>query len=60
MNFGFLLFNNLEELDLVEPWELVSIRNCAQRSHGPRIYQIKIRTCPITEGTGAHLLSPNV
>lgn len=25
MNFGFLLFNNLEELDLVGPWELVSI-----------------------------------
>jgi transcriptional regulator GlxA family with amidase domain len=25
MNFGFLLFNNLEELDLVGPWEMISI-----------------------------------
>lgn len=25
MNFGFLLFNDLEELDLVGPWELVSM-----------------------------------
>jgi transcriptional regulator GlxA family with amidase domain len=25
MNFGFLLFNNLEELDLVGPWEMVSM-----------------------------------
>ena len=25
MNFGFLLFNDMEELDLVGPWELVSI-----------------------------------
>ena len=22
MNFGFLLFNNLEELDFVGPWEM--------------------------------------
>ena len=25
MNFGFLLFENLEELDLVGPWEMISI-----------------------------------
>jgi transcriptional regulator GlxA family with amidase domain len=25
MNFGFLLFNDLEELDLVGPWEMISI-----------------------------------
>jgi transcriptional regulator GlxA family with amidase domain len=25
MNFGFLLFNDLEELDLVGPWEIISI-----------------------------------
>jgi transcriptional regulator GlxA family with amidase domain len=25
MNFGFLLFNNLEELDLVGPWEMISM-----------------------------------
>jgi len=25
MNFGFLLFDDLEELDLVGPWEMVSI-----------------------------------
>jgi hypothetical protein len=27
MNFGFLLFDNLEELDLVGPWEIISIFN---------------------------------
>jgi hypothetical protein len=26
MNFGFLLFDDLEELDLVGPWEIISIR----------------------------------
>ncbi len=25
MNFGFLLFNDLEELDLVGPWEIISM-----------------------------------
>jgi transcriptional regulator GlxA family with amidase domain len=25
MNFGFLLFNDLEELDLVGPWEMISM-----------------------------------
>jgi transcriptional regulator GlxA family with amidase domain len=25
MNFGFLLFNDLEELDLVGPWEIISV-----------------------------------
>lgn len=25
MNFGFLLFNNLEELDLVGPWEIINV-----------------------------------
>lgn len=25
MNFGFLLFNDLEELDLVGPWEMISV-----------------------------------
>jgi hypothetical protein len=25
MNFGFLLFPDLEELDLVGPWEMVAI-----------------------------------
>jgi hypothetical protein len=25
MNFGFLLFEDLEELDLVGPWEMISI-----------------------------------
>lgn len=25
MNFGFLLFNNLEELDLVGPWEMINV-----------------------------------
>ncbi len=27
MNFGFLLFDDLEELDLVGPWEIISIFN---------------------------------
>ena len=25
MNFGFLLFNDLEELDLVGPWEMIGM-----------------------------------
>ena len=33
MIFGFLLFPDLEELDLVGPWELVDMRS--QYSDGP-------------------------
>jgi hypothetical protein len=25
MNFGFLIFDGLEELDLVGPWEIISL-----------------------------------
>ncbi len=33
MNFGFLLFNGLEELDLVGPWEMISV--WSKFFHGP-------------------------
>jgi transcriptional regulator GlxA family with amidase domain len=33
MNFGFLLFNQLEELDLVGPWEIINAWRVS--AHGP-------------------------
>ena len=34
MNFGFLLFNDLEELDLVGPWEIISM--WSKHFNGPK------------------------
>lgn len=33
MRFGFLVFDDLEELDLLGPWELIGV--WAEREHGP-------------------------
>ena len=58
MNFGFLVFPNLEELDLVGPWEMVAM--WSQHLHGPeRCLLVAQQLTPITCAKGLSL-NPHV
>ncbi len=58
MNFGFLVFPHLEELDLVGPWEMVAM--WSQHLHGPeRCLLVAQHLAPITCAKGLSL-NPHV
>lgn len=55
MSFGFLLFNDLEELDLVGPWEMVGI--WGEYAGGPKErLMIAAQESPITCTNGMRIL----
>jgi transcriptional regulator GlxA family with amidase domain len=58
MNFGFLVFPQLEELDLVGPWEMISM--WSQQLHGPeRCLLVAQQLAPVTCAKGLSL-NPHV
>ena len=55
MNFGFLLFNDLEELDLIGPWEIINVWR--KYSNGPDCLTVSQSAGEITCAKGLKLVA---
>ena len=56
MNFGFLLFNDLEELDLVGPWEMIGMWGEYAGGPGERLMIAETKE-PVSCTNGMRILS---
>jgi transcriptional regulator GlxA family with amidase domain len=55
MNFGFLLFNNFEELDLIGPWEIINVWR--EYANGPSCLTVSQHGGEITAAKGLKLIA---
>ena len=50
MNFGFLVFPSVEELDFVGPWEIIGMWSKVARMPENRLIVAQSISCPVARG----------